>query len=255
MQKRTVIVTGASSGIGKELAIGLAEKIKPEEIWAVARDLGRLEALKELLSVPVRPISADLTTPEGLSALRALLEQERPVVEVLVNASGFGIFERVDKIPEKDNLGMVDLNCRALTAMTQMVFPYLHAKSCVVNLASMAAFEPIPYGSVYAATKAYVLSFSRALAREWKQLDIKVLAVCPYWTKTAFIDRSNKHGVIGNFEVMYEPAFIAKKTLSAMDKRRDYVVPGAYAKLTHALTKILPHSLVMRVFMRRQKLK
>ena len=96
---------------------------------------------------------------------------------------------------------------------------------------------------------------ARGLAREWKGLGIKVLAVCPYWTKTAFFDRSNQNGVIRKFEVMYEPSFIAKKTLAAMDKRGDYVVPGAYSKFTHALTKLLPHSLVMKEFMRRQKLK
>lgn len=255
MEKKVVIVTGASSGIGKELARGLAEKFKPDELWAVARNRERLESIKEILPVCVRAVPADLTAEAGLLALKTLLEEERPSVEVLVNASGFGIFERFDRIPEGDNLGMVDLNCRALTAVTQMAFPYLHAGSRVVNIASMAAFEPVPYGGVYAATKAYVLSFSRALEREWKGLGIKVLAVCPYWTKTAFFDRSNQNGVIRKFEVMYEPSFIAKKTLAAMDKRGDYVVPGAYSKFTHALTKLLPHSLVMKEFMRRQKLK
>ena len=255
MQKHIAIVTGASSGIGRELAAGLGRTYPLDEIWAVARSRGRLEELGKIVTIPVRVIAADLTAREGLSPVSEALAADMPIVDVVVNASGFGMFERFDRVSEEDSLGMVDLNCRALTAVTHAVFPYLHAGSKIVNIASMAAFQPIPYGSVYAATKAYVLSFSRALAREWKPLGIKVLAVCPYWTKTAFLGRSHAEGVIKKFEVMYEPSFIAKKTLAAMEKKRDYIVPGVYSKLTHALTKLLPHSLVMRVFMRRQGLK
>ena len=255
MAKKIAIVTGASSGIGKKLALGVAERYEIDELWAVARSRERLEALQADTEVTVRAIPVDLTTPEAISTLNAMLEEEQPHVSVLINASGYGMFERFENISAEDNLGMIDLNCRALTAVTQTALPYLGEGGIIVNIASMAAFQPVPYINVYAATKAYVLSFSRALNRELKSRKIKVLAVCPFWTKTAFFDRSNKNSVIQHFEVMYDPAFIAEKTLKAMKKKKDYVVPGAYAKFTHALTKILPHSFVMKEFLRRQRLK
>lgn len=125
----------------------------------------------------------------------------------------------------------------------------------IVNIASVAAFQPVPFGAEYAASKAYVLALSRAVNTELRPRKIRVLAVCPYWTKTAFFDRANKQSVITHFDCMYEPAFIARKTFAAMKRKKDYVVPGFVAKATHMLTKLLPHSFVMKVFIGQQKLK
>lgn len=254
-QKRIGIVTGASSGIGKLLAEGLPSHCEVDEIWAIARSKERLEQLAPALPVPVRAVAMDLTREESLAALGELLHTERPDVRVLINAGGFGVFERFDRISEEDAAGMIDLNCRALTLLMRAVLPYCTRGSTVINIASVAAFQPVPFGAEYAATKAYVLSLSRAVDRELRPRGIRVLAVCPYWTKTAFFDRANGNAVITHFDCMYEPAFIAKKTFAALKKRRDYVVPGFVAKATHAATKLLPHALVMRVFLAQQKLK
>lgn len=254
MAKNIIIVTGASSGIGRLLAKQVSEEYPADEVWAIARSEEKLNALQSEIKTPVRAIPLDLGKAESGERLRALLEAERPAVRVLINAAGYGIFERFDRISETDNLGMIDLNCRALTQITCLCLPYLTAGSKVLNVASVAAFQPLPYINVYAATKAYVLSFSRALARELKPRGVRVLALCPYWTKTAFFDRSNQQSVITRFDCMYDPAFIVKKAMKALKGKRDYVVPGAIAKATHALTKVLPHKLVMSVFMRQQKL-
>ncbi len=251
--KKIAVITGASSGIGRVFALEIPKQYHLDEVWVIARGKEKLEALQAEISVPVRAIPLDLTEKESGEALRALLEQETPDVRVLLNASGYGKFERFDRIPEADNLGMIDLNCRALTQFTQIALPYLSEGSVIVNIASIAAFQPIPYGSVYAASKAYVLSFTRALNRELKPKKIRALAVCPFWTKTAFFDRSNQTGVITHFDCMYTPEFIVKKSLRAMKKKKDYVVPGFKAKLTRALTKIFPHKMVMSIFMRQQK--
>ncbi len=254
MNKKIAIITGASSGMGKEFLLRLAKERKLDEIWAIARSKEKLEALQKDVSVPVRAIPLDLTDVESGRKIQTLLAETQPEIAVLCNASGYGMFDRFDRISEADNLGMIDLNCRALTQLTYLCIPYLKAGSIVVNIASVAAFQPVPYINVYAATKAYVLSFSRALNRELKPNGIRVLAVCPYWTKTAFFDRSNKHSVITHFDCMYETSFIVGKIFRAMKKKKDYVVPGTVAKLTHALTKLLPHKLVMSVFLRQQKL-
>lgn len=255
MNKRIALVTGASSGMGKEFARRVCGEYPVDEVWAIARNLGRLEELQNELPVPVRAISLDLTDRESGDKLRALLEEEKPDIRVLCNASGFGIFDRFDRASEEDNLGMIDLNCRALTQVTYLALPYLSAGSVVVNIASMSSFQPVPYINVYAATKAYVLSFSRALNRELNPRGVRVFAVCPYWTKTAFFDRSNKKSVITRFDCMYTTEFVVNKIFRTLKRsKKDYVVPGTYAKFTHALTKLLPHSMVMSVFMRQHKL-
>ena len=253
--KQIAIVTGASSGIGKLLALGIPERYEIDELWVVARSEDRLLALQSETKVPVRAFPIDLTDPAQYALLRTALQEEAPAVKVLVNASGYGKFERFDRIPEEDNLGMIDLNCRALTAVTHIVLPYVPAGGIVVNIASMGAFQPLPYINVYAATKAYVLSFSRALNREMKSRKIKVLAVCPYWSQTAFFDRSNDKSFIKHFDKIYTPEFVVKKTFKAMKRKKDYVIPGLYARLTHAAVKLFPHSIVMSEFLRRQKLK
>ena len=251
---KIAIVTGASSGIGKLLATGLEAHAAFDELWVIARGEEKLKALQSEVKVPVRAIPLDLTKAESVETVKALLAEEKPAVSVLINASGYGVFERFDRIPESDISGMTDLNCRALALMMYAVLPYCEKGSVIVNIASVAAFQPVPFGAEYAATKAYVLALSRAVNKEMKPRGIRVLAVCPYWTKTAFFDRANGNSVITHFDCMYDPAFIARKTFRAMKKRKDYVVPGFVAKATHALTKLLPHSFVMKVFIAQQKL-
>ena len=253
--KKIAIVTGASSGIGKLLAEGLPARYPLDELWLVARSEDRLLALGQKLTVPVRALALDLTKEESIARLKALLSEEAPDVRILINASGYGKFERFDRIGEEDAAGMADLNCRALTLVMHAALPHCSEGSMIVNIASVAAFQPVPFGAEYAATKAYVLALSRAVNLELRPRGVRVLAVCPYWTKTAFFDRANRESVITHFDCMYDPAFIAKKTFLAMKRKKDYVVPGFVAKATHALTKLLPHSLVMRVFLAQQKLK
>lgn len=253
-RKKIAVVTGASSGMGMLFAKSVCEKYAIDELWAIARSEEKLRALGACTTVPVRAIPLDLSDGESGDKLRSLLEKEHPDVRILINAAGYGMFDRFDRISKEDNLGMIDLNCRALTELVYLTLPYLSAGSAILNVASVAAFQPVPYISVYAATKAYVLSFSRALSRELKPKKIRVLALCPYWTRTAFFDRSNKNAVITRFDCMYDPAFVVKKAMKALDGKRDYVVPGFIAKATHAMTKLLPHRTVMNVFLRRQKL-
>ena len=191
-QKRIAIVTGASSGIGKRIAEGIPARSDPDALWVIARSGDKLRALKEELPVPVRALPYDLTKQESLCAIAALLAEEQPDVRILVNAGGYGKFERFEAIAEEDAAGMLDLNCRALTLLMRAVLPYCSAGSIIVNIASVAAFQPVPYGAEYAATKAYVLALSRAVGRELRSEKVRVLAVCPYWTKTDFFGRANK---------------------------------------------------------------
>ena len=252
------IITGASSGIGREFVKTLKDHGTFDEVWVIARNEERLEALQAEVPFPVRPIPTDLSDRSFIAGMEELLKKENPDVKLLINASGYGKFEAVEKLSMEDDLGMIDLNCRALVAMTKLVLPYMHEGGRIIEIASVAAFQPIPYINVYGASKAFVLSFSRALNREVKKRGIRVMALCPFWTKTAFFDRAVKkdeEAVVKYYAAMYEPSFIVEKAWKALDRGRDHVVPGFTAKAQVALVKILPHSMVMNTWMSQQKLK
>ena len=148
---KIAIVTGASSGMGREFVRQLQNYIQPDEIWAIARRKSALEALSAETSVPVRPIVLDLGKAESFREFSSLLEAEKPEVELLVNAAGFGKFGDFQGIPLEDDLDMIDLNCKALVAMTRIVLPYMHRGSHILQLDSLSAFQPVPYITTYGA--------------------------------------------------------------------------------------------------------
>ena len=257
--KKIAIITGASSGIGRKFAETLASHGTYDEVWVIARNAQRLEELKDVVPFPVRAVPMDLADPKSTDEFRALLEREKPEISILINCSGYGKFDAVTNLTLEENLGMVDLNCRALTALTCLSLPYMKRGSEIMQIASVAAFQPIPYINVYGATKAFVLNFSRALGSELKKDGIRVLAVCPFWTKTAFFDRAVKadeDAVVKKYVAMYESDFIVKKAWHTLEKtKKDYVVPGCKAKAQVLLVKIMPHSFVMWFWKKQQKLK
>ena len=181
-----------------------------------------------------------------------------PFVALLVNCSGFGKFCVVSKTPLADNLNMVKLNCMALMAMCQITEPYMSRGGQIINIASVAAYQPIPYINVYGATKSFVLHFSRALNRELKKDGISVTAVCPFWTKTEFFSRSidkEKNPVVKKYVAMYTPEQIVSKAWKDVKKGKDVSMYGFTAKTQTLLAKLLPHSFVMSFWMDQQKLK
>lgn len=257
--KKIAIITGASSGIGKEFARTLASHGTYDEVWAIARNTERLEALKEIIPFPVKPISLDLSNADFIETFGAMLKEEKPSIGILINCSGYGKFEATENISLQDNLGMIDLNCRALVAMTYLCLEYMEKGSEIIEIASVAAFQPIPYINVYGASKAFVLSFTRALAREVRGRGIRVMAVCPFWTKTAFFERAIKKDsdtIVKKYAAMYETSDIVKCAWRAIKKKnKDYCVPGFTAKMQVFLVKILPHKWVMSIWQSQQKLK
>ena len=184
---RIAIVTGASSGMGREFVLQLSQYVSVEEIWVIARRREALEALAGEVSVPIRPLALDLCDSTSFDTLASLLAAEQPDVKLLVNAAGFGKFGSYSKISAKDDLRMIDLNCRALVAMTRLVLPYMHENSHILQLDSLSAFQPVPYITTYGATKAFVLSYSRAMNRELKGTGIRMMAMNPGWVKTEFL--------------------------------------------------------------------
>lgn len=202
------IVTGASSGMGVSYVRALAQEAGVEEIWALARREEALLALQAQLAKPLRPIRLDLSEPDAPSRFQALLERERPRIDYLVNNAGFGKFCGLGELTMEQALSMVDVNCRALTGLCLAALPYLSAGARIVNMASAAAFQPLPYMELYAASKAFVRSFTRGLNRELRPLGATATAVCPYWVRTPFFQVAHAHeGAprITKYEVLYDP--------------------------------------------------
>ena len=256
--KNIAIITGASSGIGKRFAETVDMAGSFDEIWVIARNPERLEALKETVPFPTRTIALDLSEKASYAAFEALLAEEKPNVRLLVNCSGFGKFCATLDTPLDVNLNMVDLNCEAIVALCQLSIPYIEKGAKIINIASVAAFQPIPYINIYGATKAFVLSYSRALNREMKSRGINVTAVCPFWTKTEFFNRAiaaEKDPVVKKYVAMYEPDQIVKRAWRDMKKGKDVSMYGFIARGQVLLTKLLPHKLVMSVWQNQQKLK
>ena len=249
------IVTGAASGMGKSFALTIKDNIEVDEIWAIDKDKKGLEQLKKESSIKIKEIVLDLTKEESFKEYKKILEKEKPNIKILINAAGYGIFDSVKNTSYELNTGMIELNALGLTKMTILSLPYLKENSTIINFASMASFQPIPYIYIYAATKAYVLSFTRALKRELKKDKIKVMAVCPFWTKTHFFDTSiTENEVVKKYVVMYKPEDVVKKAWKDLKKNKDYSAFGFVTKFQILLTKVLPHRFVMWYWMKQQKL-
>lgn len=258
--KTIAIVTGASSGIGKEFFLSLKNQAPVEEIWVVARSEEKLQALQAETETPIRVFPLDLSKTESSSLLENALKEETPEIQYLICASGFGRFCAVEEDDSAVLQNMVDLNCRSIVGVTKACYPYMKKGGLMILIASVAAFQPIPYIATYAASKAFVLSYGRALGRELKKSKgARVLCVCPFWTKTAFFDRAISEGenkVVKKYAVMYEPQQIVKRAWKdAKKKRRDVSICGAYSKGQALLVKLLPHKTVMNVWINQQGLK
>ena len=200
-------------------------------------------------------IPLDLGKQESFAVYEKLLEEEQPNIMLLVNAAGFGIFDSVDDTSLTDLDGMIDLNCRGLVNMSKLSLPYMSEGAKMIQIASMAALQPIPYINVYGASKAFVLSFSRALNGELESRKIHCMAVCPYWTRTSFFDRADRgNNVVKKYIVMYEPENIVEQAWKDLARNKDVSIYGTIARGQAALCKILPHKLVMKIWKKQQDL-
>ena len=251
------IVTGASSGMGREFVLQLNQYVSVDEIWVIARRLEALESLKQEVAVPVRPIALDLGDASSFAAMEAILAEEKPNIKLLVNAAGFGKFGSHFRISAEDEAKMIDLNCKALVLMTRLCLPYMEAGSHILQLDSLSAFQPVPYITTYAATKAFVLSYSRAMNRELKPRGIRMMAMNPGWVKTEFFNhaqQTNDGCEVQYFNRLYEaPDCVATSLKDLYKSKKDYSVHGLPIKLQVLGVKIMPHWLVMHIWQNQQK--
>lgn len=254
---RIAVVTGASSGLGAEYARAADAERAYDQIWVVARRRDRLDQLADQCATPVVPLTLDLGDPTSVQELAARLREASTThpggveVGLLVCAAGLGKFATCDNIEQGEVDSMVDVNCRALVDVTQAALPYLGRGSRVIELASSAAFQPLPGLSVYAATKSFVLSYVRSLRFELRGRGIRVTAVCPTWVKTEFV-KVARQTADGQSVRHPWPQISARRVVrwSLLVNRTGYPVAtcGAVAFLMRIAGKVVPAPLVMWIW-------
>lgn len=247
-KKKIIIITGASSGLGQEFAFQLDGIFRDlDEIWLVARRKERLVELSKLLDIPAKIIAMDVTKEQDILAFEKMLETEAVSVHMLINCAGYGLMGRFDAISIKEQLGMLEVNCKALTRLTYDCIPYMCRNGRIIQLASSAAFVPQKNFAVYAATKSYVLSFSRALREELKEKGIWVTAVCPGPVETEFFETAEKYGSTLAVKklTMVSPQRVVREALSDSYKRKAVSICSFPMKGFGALTKIIPHQVIL----------
>ena len=250
------VVTGASSGMGREFVRQLPNYITPDEIWVIARREDALRSLQQEVSISLRVLTLDLCKEESFTQYAAILEQEKPNIQLLVNAAGFGKFGHFHSIPLEEDLRMIDLNCKALVAMTRLSLPYMTQGSHILQLDSLSAFQPVPYITTYGATKSFVFSYSRATNAELQGTGIRMMAMNPGWVKTEFFQHAcrTNSGQVQYFDRLYEAEDVVRTGLKDLYKtRKEYSVHGFPTRMQVRLVKLLPHNIVMKVWMNQQK--
>lgn len=200
--RKVAVITGASSGLGWKYALTIdkhPEKYDVTEFWLIARRRDRLEALASELHLPVKILCLDLTVSENLDSLEDLLKQESLsaggassfAVSMLLNCAGYGKYGSSTEIGRQEECRMIDTNDKAAISVTAAVIPYMQAGSRILEVCSVAGFQPIPFFNCYAASKSLLYSYSRSLRIELLKSGISVTAVCPYWIKdTEFIAKA-----------------------------------------------------------------
>ena len=245
-----IIITGASSGMGVEFALQLDNTFNNiDEIWLIARRKEAMLEVAQYLEHTTRVLDMDVTNEAHMKRLENLLAAEKPVIRMLVNCAGYGIMGDFSTSDIHDELGMIDVNCRALTQMTYLCLPYMKKNSRIIQLASSAAFLPQPNFAVYAATKSYVYSFSRALNQELRSKKIYVTAVCPGPVDTPFFDIAEKNGSTLAVKklTMARADLVVEKAIADSYHKREKSVYGPWIKSFEAAAKAVPHSIILEI--------
>lgn len=256
----TAIITGASGGIGREFAIQLCTDYGVKSFWLIARNRKKLEELGARLvqlGAEVEVLSIDLGKREGIDSYKAALEEKKPTVSYLVNAAGYGKFGRFDELTEDDIAGMIDLNSRALVLMTHATVPYMERGGRIVELGSGSCFTPLPNFNVYAASKSFVLHYTKALNYELKKYGIRATCFCPGWVRTEFFDVAESGGVSRpkkkSIKPLNDPVKVTRGCLKAVKKGKAMYVTNWFTKMQHVLFKLVPDPILTRLWLGMQE--
>lgn len=235
------IITGASSGIGREFAYQV-DNLNYDEIWLIARRYERLAEVKSNLKNKTKILALDLLDEESFFKIANKLEFTKDKVGLLVNAAGVGFNDYFENLSLEANKKTIDLNILAASQMIKVILPHMANNSLIINVASVAGFIPQPRFATYAASKAYLISLSRALNREFRDKKIHVATLCPNPVNTEF--GANNTSGIKKYATEDINKLVAKSLKQA--KYKDIITVHPSAKFMLVISKIIPHSFIMR---------
>jgi len=245
----TTLITGASSGIGEVFARKLAARGR--NVLLVARSEDKLVTLCNELgrsnSIRAQYVVLDLSKPEAPAQLFEESTKRGLTVDMLVNNAGFGSMGEFGKLDLARELNMIDLNVKSLVELTYRFLPPMieRKQGAIINVASTAAFQPVPFMATYAATKAFVLSFSEALWEENRAYGIKVLALCPGVTDTNFFEAARGHKPPAR--ASQTPEEVVDTALRGLDRGKSHIISGWTNYLMTQGERLAPRSLITRV--------
>ena len=243
------LITGASSGIGEVFARRLAARGR--NVLLVARSEEKLVTLCNELgrsnSIRAQHVALDLSLPESPARLFEETEKRGLSIDLLVNNAGFGSFGDFAKADQARELNMIDLNVKALVELTyRFLQPMRERKQgAIINVASTAAFQGVPFMATYAATKAFVLSFSEALWEENRPHGIKVMALCPGVTETNFFEAA--HGQKPPARASQTPEEVVDTALRGLARGKSHIISGWINRAMTESERLVPRSLVTRM--------
>jgi len=252
--KKTVLITGASRGIGKELAEIFAAQ--GYRLLLVAKETTELEEvqlnLQKRFKSEIKILTVDLNQTESVNAVNKAFADEFPQLDILINNAGFGVAKEFQAMEVQEITSLVEVNITALTKLTHLILPHMLAKKSgkILNVASIAAFMPGPYMSVYYATKAYVLSFSLSLYEECKRSNISISTLCPGITRTAFMTESGLMNTsLGSHFIirMMTPKAVADVAYKGLMNNKRVIIPGVLNRLNVFFMWLMPSKLVGKV--------
>lgn len=245
---KTALITGASTGIGKQFAYSLAER--GHNVVLVSRSKNKLDHMAEEIQnkygVNTYVIPKDLSIEWAAQEVYDEVQAKNISIDTLVNNAGVGTTgELLANTPQK-NHQQVMLNVNSVVNMTHLFLTDMVTKASgeIINVASMASFQPIPYMSIYAATKSFVLSFSEAVHEEYKNKGIHIMAVCPGNTQTEFFNEAPDSIKVGKMRTSKQ---VVETTLKGIAKKKSFVIDGKSNSFTALLPRILPRKAVVKV--------
>lgn len=210
---KIALVTGASSGLGREFVHQLAARNDVDEFWIIARHRDQLEQLAREVPIPCRIVPLDLCDSSAFDSLEKLLKQEKPEIHWLICSAGSGMIGTISSMDRQQVDRMIELNVRALADVTALALPYCAKGTGIIEIGSVAGFQPMPSFGVYGATKAFVESYTKALHHELLFSGIRVTCACPYWVKdTGFIPLARKTETSGR----YVHPFLTSRSVSVV---------------------------------------
>ena len=249
---KIAVITGASSGMGREFVLAVDREYNLDEIWVIARREDRLQEFASLCRTPIRALAWDLSDADSFDKYTALLAESNPEISILINAAGYGLFGTFEEMGLEEQVGIPELNDKALTAMCLLSLPYMKSGDTIVNMGSNSSWQPVPYIAVYAASKAYVLSLSRSLGRELKGRGIHVMCVCPGWVKTEFMDTAVRDNTIQYYDRWYTAEQVVTQAMKDLKKKKQVSILGFPVRLQVRLVKLLPVNLIMNIWCKQQ---